>query len=172
MVGLHSLLGLTRRRGVRTWLGLSLVVGGLAFGLLSLTAFFPHPAWGVYAIWVLGVCRGLYNVGLSHLTMRLAHPAFSGIFMGLWNLASGLALAGGEMVGGLLKDTLVPLAGGASGAYGGVFLLEGVGLLACLIFLAPLRRDEYHQHLAGLLAAPSLAASGDGSAGQGQGGSP
>ena len=110
--------------------------------MLSLTSFKPDPTWGVYALCLLGLARGFYNVGLSHLTMSMAHPAFSGIFMGLWNLASGLALAAGEMTGGFLKDRLVFLSGSEAGAYGWVFLLEGVGLLACLLFLMPLKPGE------------------------------
>lgn len=151
MVGLHILLGAKKRLGDKAILGLSLVVGALAFGLLSLTAFRPQPVWGIYALWFLGISRGLYNVGLSHLTMSMAHPAFSGIFMGLWNLVSGLALAAGEMMGGVLKDQMFKVSGTLEGAYGWVFLLEGVGLLACILLLVPLQRDKYQRQLARLL---------------------
>jgi hypothetical protein len=72
--------------------------------------------------------------------------------MGLWNLASGLALAAGEMTGGFLIDRLFYLSGSNSGAYGWVFLLEGVGLLACLLFLAPVKLEKYRPQLAVLVA--------------------
>jgi BCD family chlorophyll transporter-like MFS transporter len=157
MVGLHLLLSWQKRLRPRLVLAASLGVGALAFGLLSLTSFKPHPTWGLYALWFLGLSRGLYNVGLSHLTMSLAHPAFSGIFMGLWNLVSGLALAAGEMMGGVLKDRLFGVSGTVQGAYGWVFLLEGVGLLACILFLIPLKREKYQRQLVGLLG-PQLAA--------------
>jgi MFS family permease len=120
--------------------------------LLSRTSFKPDPTWGIYALCLLGLARGFYNVGLSHLTMSMAHPTFSGIFMGLWNLASGLALAAGEMTGGFLKDRFFYLSGSNSGAYGWVFLLEGVGLLACLLFLAPVKLEKYRPQLAVLVA--------------------
>jgi MFS family permease len=116
--------------------------------LLSLTSFRPDATWGIYALCFLGLARGFYNVGLSHLTMSMARPAFSGIFMGLWNLTSGLALAAGEMTGGFLKDRFFYLSGSAEGAYGWVFLFEGVGLLACLLFLAPLNLKKYQPQLA------------------------
>ncbi|HZE21399.1 MAG TPA: PucC family protein, partial [Desulfobaccales bacterium] len=101
---------------------------------------------------ILGLARGFYNVGLSHLTMDMAHPTFSGIFMGLWNLASGLALAAGEMAGGFLKDGFFSLTGTEAGAYGWVFFLEGAGLLACLLFLAPLSLKKYRPQLAVLVS--------------------
>jgi BCD family chlorophyll transporter-like MFS transporter len=152
MVGVHFLVTAQPNWGSKTVLAVSLVLGAAAFGLLGLTAFNPNPAWGIGALCLLGLARGFYNVGLSHLTMGMAHPTFSGIFMGLWNLAGGLALAAGEMAGGFLKDRLVYLTGSEAGAYGWVFLLEGAGLLACLLFLAPLNLDKYRPQLAVLVA--------------------
>ncbi len=153
MVGLHILLSRQKDLGDKTVLVVSLVIGALAFAVLSMTSFKPNPTWGIYALWFLGLSRGLYNVGLSHLTMSMAHPAMSGIFMGLWNLVSGLALAAGEMTGGLLKDQMFKVSGTVQGAYGWVFLLEGVGLLACLVFLIPLKRGKYQLKLAALFGA-------------------
>ena len=152
MVGVHLLVSARKHWANKMVLVASLVVGATAFGLLSLTSFKPDPTWGVYALCLLGLARGFYNVGLSHLTMGMAHPTFSGVFMGLWNLASGLALAAGEMAGGFLKDRLVYLSGSEAGAYGWVFLLEGVGFLACLLFLAPLSLEKYRPQLAVLVA--------------------
>jgi BCD family chlorophyll transporter-like MFS transporter len=152
MVGIHLVVSARQNWANKIVLVVSLMVGAAAFGLLSLTSFRPDPTWGVYALCFLGLARGFYNVGLSHLTMSMAHPTFSGIFMGLWNLASGLALAAGEMTGGFLKDRLVYLSGSEAGAYGWVFVLEGVGLLACLLFLVPLSLEKYRPQLAVLVA--------------------
>ena len=152
MVVVHLLVRARQHWANKIVLVVSLVVGAAAFGLLSLTSFTPDATWGVYALCLLGLARGFYNVGLSHLTMSMVHPTFSGIFMGLWNLASGLALAAGEMTGGFLKDQLSHLSGSEAGAYGWVFLLEGVGLLACLLFLAPLSLEKYRPQLAALVA--------------------
>ena len=152
MVGVHLLVSAHQNWANKIVLVVSLVVGAAAFGLLSFTSFTPNPTWGIYALCLLGLARGFYNVGLSHLTMGMAHPKFSGIFMGLWNLASGLALAAGEMTGGFLKDRFAYLSGSEAGAYGWVFLLEGVGLLACLLFLVPLSLEKYRPQLAVLVA--------------------
>ena len=152
MVGVHLLVSAHQNWATKIVLVVSLVLGAAAFGLLSFSSFTPDPTWGIYALCLLGLARGFYNVGLSHLTMGMAHPRFSGIFMGLWNLASGLALAAGEMTGGFLKDRFAYLSGSEAGAYGWVFLLEGVGLLACLLFLVPLSLEKYRPQLAVLVA--------------------
>jgi MFS family permease len=81
----------------------------------------------------------------------MAHPLFSGIFMGLWNLMSGLALAAGEMTGGALKDWLTEATGSVAAAYGWVFLLEGLGLLCCLVLLLPLKQETYREALTRLV---------------------
>jgi BCD family chlorophyll transporter-like MFS transporter len=147
MLGLHLFLGDRARRFYKAILAVGLSVGTLAFVLLSLTSFTPNPVWGLYALGLLGLSRGLYNVGLSHLTMGMTHPLFSGIFMGLWNLMSGLALAAGEMTGGALKDWLTELTGSVAGAYGWLFLLEGLGLFSCLVLLLPLNQKTYREAL-------------------------
>lgn len=147
MMGLHIFLGDRARRYWRTILVTGLTAGTLAFGVLSLTAFAPDPLWGLYALGLLGLSRGLYNVGLSYLTMSMTHPLFSGIFMGLWNLMSGLALAAGEMTGGILKDWFSGLTGSAPAAYGWLFMLEGLGLFCCLALLLPIKEEAYQRGL-------------------------
>lgn len=147
MVAGQSLLGRRNHRGNWSVLVLSLVLGALTFALLSWTAFRPDLTRSLYVLGLLGFSRGLYNVGISHLTMSFVHPAFSGIFMGLWNLVSGLALAAGEMAGGILKDQIFSLVGKVNDAYGWVFLIEGLGLLICLVLLVPMRRGSYQLNL-------------------------
>jgi hypothetical protein len=55
------------------------------------------------------------------------------------------------MAGGLLKDRFFYLSGSNAGAYGWVFLLEGAGLLACLLLLVPLSLKKYQPQLAMLV---------------------
>jgi BCD family chlorophyll transporter-like MFS transporter len=152
MVGLYLIIGNKAHKGCKTVLAFALTLGALAFVSLSWISFQSQGDWLFPALWLLGLSRGLYNVGLSHLTMYMAHPAFSGIFMGLWNLVSGLALAAGEMMGGALRDWLVQVTGSQAAAYGWLFLLEGLGLLSCLLFLLPLKQADYQVCLGELLA--------------------
>ncbi len=135
----------------KTILSLSLVLGAVAFAALGLSAWSPGLLLVVASLGLLGFSKGLYNVGISFLTMNLAHPLFSGVFMGLWNLISGLALAAGEMLGGFLQEQAVRITGAAAPSYGLVFLLEAGGLLASLLLLAALNQPQYRRRLAELL---------------------
>lgn len=152
MVGVHLLLRFWKKLKDKIILAGSLISGSLAFGLLSLAAFWPAPTLGVSSLWLLGLSRGLYNVGISYLTMSLAPPACSGVFMGLWNLVSGLGLAGGEMAGGFLKDHTLQMGGELHVSYGLVFLVESLGLLGCLVLLIPLNRARYWRYFTDLVA--------------------
>jgi MFS family permease len=103
---------------------------------------------GEAGLWLFGFSKGFYNAGISYLTMRLAHPAFSGVFMGLWNLISGLALAAGEMTGGFLLDQGMRLLGNLEAAYAIVFLGVGLGLLGCLVLLKFINVGKYWRQIA------------------------
>ena len=121
----------------------ALLIGAVAFGILSWSAWQAQVSLGIAGLWIFGFSKGLYNAGISFLTMRLAHPAFSGIFMGLWNLISGLALAVGEMAGGFFLDVGVNILGILGSAYAMVFLAVGLGLLGCLVILSFMNVGEY-----------------------------
>jgi MFS family permease len=125
-----------------------LIVGAAAFGLLSLSAWQPQQSLGEAGMWLFGFSKGLYNAGISFLTMRLAHPVFSGVFMGLWNLISGLALATGEMAGGFFLDLGIWFFGNLGAAYAIVFLSIGLGLLGCLALLSFIDVGNYWRQIA------------------------
>jgi hypothetical protein len=135
--------------GDKAYLFTGLFIGATAFGLLSWSSWQPHQLIGETGMWLFGFSKGFYNAGLSFLTMRLAHPVFSGIFMGLWNLISGLALAFGEMAGGFFLDLALGLGGNVSTAYTLVFLGIAFGLLGCLVLLRCINVDKYWHEIAG-----------------------
>ena len=126
----------------------ALLIGAVAFSLLSWSAWQPGESLGKTGLWMLGFFKGLYNAGISFLTMRLAHPAFSGVFMGLWNFISGLALAVGEMAGGFFLDLGVKYLGNYNAAYAMVFLAIGLGLLGCLLLLSFMNVGKYRRQIA------------------------
>jgi MFS transporter, BCD family, chlorophyll transporter len=144
------------------WLTAALLLGAAAFGLLSSSAWFQEQLWGAAGLWMFGFSKGLYNAGLSFLTMRLVHPAFSGVFMGLWNLISGLALAMGEMAGGFFLDLGGQFLGGLKPAYALVFLGIALGLLGSLALLRLINVERYGRQISLRLGLNMLAEPGAG----------
>jgi MFS transporter, BCD family, chlorophyll transporter len=136
------------------WLAAALVTGAIAFGLLGWSSLQPHLVLGKAGLWLFGFSKGLYNVGISFLTMRLAPTACSGVFMGLWNLISGLALALGEMTGGFSLDLAERLWQSTGAAYGMVFGAVGLGLLGCLVLFSFISVSAYRRQLAAGLNLP------------------
>jgi MFS transporter, BCD family, chlorophyll transporter len=136
------------------WLAAALVAGAVAFVLLGWSSWQPHLLLGMAGLWLFGFSKGLYNVGISFLTMRLAPQACSGVFMGLWNLISGLALAVGEMAGGFSLDLAERLWQSTGMAYGMVFGTVGLGLLGCLGLFSFISVAAYRRQLADDLNLP------------------
>lgn len=144
-----------RRLSPKVLLASALVLGILAFNLFGLSTFGPRPALGLLGLWLFGLSKGLFNTGISYLTMALVHPAFGGVFMGLWNLVSGLALAAGEMAGGFFLDQATDYLGTISLAYGFVFWLASAGLVLCMLLLGLINIEAYWRQLTPRLSLPA-----------------
>ena len=142
MIILTTAISKKGRRLGRVGLGSSFILGSLALSLLAATSL-RQVEWLVFiSIMVFGLSKGLYNVGLSDLTMRLVREQNSGAFMGLWNMVAGLSIASGESVGGVLRDWLNILSLPAHYSYAIIFFLEAVGLLCCLVPLLMIRTER------------------------------
>ena len=129
-------------------LAAALGLGALAYNFFGLSGLTSLKGLGIVGLWLFGLAKGLFNTGISHLTMRLAHPAFGGVFMGCWNLVSGLALAAGEMAGGFFLVEAANYLGAVPLAYSVIFWLAAAGLLASLILLYFIDIRRYWQQVA------------------------
>ncbi len=128
-------------------LAAALGLGALAYNFFGLSGILPQERLGLAGLWLFGLAKGLFNTGISHLTMRLVHPAFGGLFMGCWNLVSGLALAAGEMAGGFFLERAEDYLGSVTLAYSAIFWFAGFGLLAGLVLLYFIDISKYWRQL-------------------------
>ncbi|MER0238611.1 BCD family MFS transporter [Fulvimarina sp. MAC8] len=78
---------------------------------------------GVFAVAAIGSMMGLASGSGSDESPR------HGIRMGLWGAAQAIAFALGGFAGTALVDITVHFTGSNADAYGGVFLLEGIGFV-------------------------------------------
>ena len=135
MAGISALLYIIERLNGKTILAVSCLAGALSFLVLTFSAMYRVDMVASNAVLMMGLAKGIYNVGLSHTTMSLVDENGSGFFMGVWNFISGLAIALGEIMGGPLKDVVTAVTGNLGVGYASVFFMQAVGLVVCLFCL-------------------------------------
>ncbi len=139
-----------------TAVGCVLMAAG--FGLLAYTGFAFQPRLLSAAISLLGFGSGLFTVGGVSLMMDLTSVGHTGLFAGAWTLVQAVAKGPAAIAGGALQSLFV--AGGATPgqAYAGVFVLEGLGVLLALFFLARVGVQSFRREVSsfGALAAEAM----------------
>ncbi|MBW6465321.1 MAG: BCD family MFS transporter [Brevefilum sp.] len=116
--------------GILTFLGLILS------GALELTTVF------LLLVFFLGVSTGLSASGMLSAVIDFTTAERAGLLMGVWGVAHNLGQAAGNLVSGTLVDIIRALQGDALTAYGLVFALEAVLLLAALWLLKDIKISE------------------------------
>lgn len=135
LVSLLATVVLTRRRqayemGGVTVLGLTLTA--LPLALLAGVAFGAAQRLLVPVLFLFGLGFGIYTVGAVSLLMAMTADRRAGAYLGLWTVAQLVFRGVGVFLGGAVRDIVLQLSGSAQVAYGAVFALEAVGLLACV----------------------------------------
>ena len=136
-------LGVLRVRfPTRRLLAGSCALGAFSFGVLAFSAVADAATALLTSVFVLGVAKGLYNVGLAHLFMGLARSSTAGVLMGAWGAFGGFAVALGGLSGGLLREFAETWLGDVGLSYGLVFGVELVGLTGAMLLI--LRDRRFH----------------------------
>ena len=134
---------------------LGCVVSSLSFGLLALSSMRELQAITLIAVFIMGFGKGIFNVGLARLIMRVARPDLSGLIMGMWAVVGGVAIGLGELGGGVIVDLSLRVTGNMALSYGILFLFEAVGLLLCLLLIALFDLRRFRSHLERLWPRPN-----------------
>ena len=111
------------------------VVGALSFAVLAFAAVADESTALLTSVFVLGLAKGLYNVGLAFLFTALGRTGTAGVLMGAWGAFGGFAVALGGLAGGLLVDAARALGGDVETSYGLVFGVEVIGMVVAVILL-------------------------------------
>ena len=111
------------------------LLGAASFFGLALSAIAAAEYALLTTVFVLGVAKGLYNVGLSYLFMGWAQSGTAGVLMGVWGALGGFAVALGSLSGGVIQEIAEHLVGSVGASYGVVFGLEVVGMLAAAFLI-------------------------------------
>ncbi|MEI6642133.1 MAG: BCD family MFS transporter [Novosphingobium sp.] len=121
--------------------GGGLVCGICAFMLVLLAAPLVAPQLLAIGAGAIGFGIGLFSVGTLIAAMSLAERGDSGVALGAWGAVQATAAGTALAVGGILRDTVALLGGGAGGraaGYATVYSLEILMLIAALVVLGPL----------------------------------
>jgi BCD family chlorophyll transporter-like MFS transporter len=115
------------------------VLSAAALAGLTLAAG-SGPGWPLTAnVFALGFANGMFAVAAIASMMALAGaagPSRTGLRMGLWGAAQGIAFGLGGFMGTVAVDLLRAAGGSVPMAYGSVFLLEGLIFLAAALIAA------------------------------------
>lgn len=114
-----------------------LMLGYMLFALSSLAEIRSLVTPGLI---LLGIGLGVWNIGTLGLMMDLSPAGRAGTFLGFWTFCVTLARGAGVAGGGIVRDLMLALSGAHTIAYGFVFCLGFLGLLAAWIALRQVQR--------------------------------
>jgi BCD family chlorophyll transporter-like MFS transporter len=125
------------RRVLRWGCGL----GAASFLALSFSAFADTALALLISVFVLGVGKGLYNIGLAYLFMGMARSRSAGFLMGAWAAFGGFAVALGGLSGGIFLDLGRLIVDDTAQSYGVVFGIELIMMIVALLLVPRLSGD-------------------------------
>jgi len=115
---------------------LILILGNLVFAVSSLAQIRPLVTPGLI---LLGLGLGVWNIGTLGLMMDLSPAGRAGAFLGFWTFCVTLARGAGVAGGGIVRDGALHVSNSHNIAYGAVFCLGLLGLLASALALRQVR---------------------------------
>ena len=107
----------------------------IAFGLFAYSAIAYTDAYMMLGLLALGIGLGMWNIGTLGLMMEMSPNGRAGTYLGFWTLVVTLARGVGVSGGGILRDLVLGVTADLAIAYGMVFIVGAVGLVASYVFL-------------------------------------
>jgi BCD family chlorophyll transporter-like MFS transporter len=117
-----------------TAFGLAIVAA--AFAGVILAGLAGQQAAFTGLVFLLGVGSGISGSGALTMMVDFTTPEQAGLLMGAWTIAHQLAEVLGNLLGGVLVDTVFSVSGSYLAAFGSVFGLE-IGVAVVALALLP-----------------------------------
>ncbi len=133
---------LIKRFGYVRVVRVGLILGVLTFAGLILSGAIHNTLVFLILVFTLGVTTGLSAAGMLTAVIEFTTPERAGLLMGVWGVSHNLGQASGNLISGAVVDVVRVLGGQPLTAYGMVFALEAVLLLAALWLLGQIRVSE------------------------------
>ena len=109
--------------------------GILAFGLIIASAFTTNLTLFYIGVTVLGLATGLATVSNLSLMLDMTSAGKVGLFMGIWGMANAASRLSGNILSGVIRDTVTSLMNNPVNGYLFVFAFEMILLLISLRLL-------------------------------------
>jgi BCD family chlorophyll transporter-like MFS transporter len=151
-------LYLVNRFGRKRMAGIGLGIVAVAFAGLIVAGAIGHERLFTALVFALGVGSGISASGALTLMVDFTTPERAGLLMGAWTIAHQLAEVLGNVMGGVLVDTVLAVRGDYLMAFGTVFGLE---ILAALAGLSLLPRINAASFLEGCVSTVQPVLGGD-----------
>jgi BCD family chlorophyll transporter-like MFS transporter len=119
-------------------------VGILAFSLIVVSSVVGSLAVFYLGVILLGLATGLSTVSNLSLMLDMTVAGKVGLFMGAWGMASAVARLAGNMISGVVRDTVTELLENAVLGYSVVFTIEVVLLVVSLFILRRVDVSLFH----------------------------
>jgi BCD family chlorophyll transporter-like MFS transporter len=110
-------------------------VGIVAFGFIVVSSVVESLAVFYLGVVLLGLATGISTVSNLSLMLDMTMAGKVGLFMGAWGMASAVARLGGNMISGVVRDTVTELVENTVIGYSVVFVIEIVLLSVSLFIL-------------------------------------
>ena len=133
---LSSGMWLVNRFGRKPTAATGLVIVALSFVGLILSGAMESRTLFLILVFGLGVGSGLSAAGALTLMVDFTMPEQAGLLMGAWTIAHQLAEVVGNIMGGVVIDTVLALSNSHLAAFSTVFGLEVVAAFAALALLS------------------------------------
>ena len=118
-------------------------MGAAAFLLIVLSGSLASLSLFYSGVVVLGLATGLATVSNLSLMLDMTTKERVGMFVGLWGMASALARLVGNVLSGIVRDSVAALTGNALVGYQSVFAIELLLLLASLWLLRSIDVSQF-----------------------------
>jgi BCD family chlorophyll transporter-like MFS transporter len=128
-------LSMDAKKRIATYGGLGTIVG---FLLLASSALLPSPRFFQTALFINGLCVGVFTFGSVTMMVDMTVEGKTGKYLGIWSLAQAVGLGLSFMLAGLLHTLLIGsgLLAPSTG-YATIFALEAITMAWCIWTLQP-----------------------------------
>ena len=128
------------------------ILVALCFGIIILAGFTQQPKMLQSAMVLFGIAAGIATVGGISLMLDLTAAETAGTFIGAWGLAQAMSRGLATLIGGVILDIGKGIFATPLLAYGLVFIIQALCMIAAIIFLSRVDVKEFKETTAKALS--------------------